>query len=226
MASRLRCVGLAVAGALAVIAGADGAHAEIAVAAGHSVSLMTMSSIDQACHPLGPVTVNVISPPQGGFLAITQVKTYPNFNALNTRSRCNTLKLPATQVIYQSSGTFLGLDIVTIEAIFPGGDVKRIRIPVSVRPVAPGYVGAAGIVGGDAGHGAGPDTGRRAGRTRTAEAEETVPTGPRHRAPVKHHAKTAAPAQRSAAALPKAGNAPPHHPQPRQTPVKSPLVNI
>lgn len=113
------------------------AAAEVVVAAGHSVKLVTFSAIDQACHSLGPVTINVIEPPRGGYLQVTQVRDYPNFNALNTRSRCNTMKLPATRIVYQSAGTFLGLDVIAIEAIFPEGAARRIRIPVSVRPVAP-----------------------------------------------------------------------------------------
>ena len=113
------------------------AKAELVVAAGRSVSLMTLSSIDPTCHALGPVTVNVIEQPRGGFIQVSQTKDFPSFNTLNSRVRCNTLKLPATRVTYQSAGNFLGLDFVTIEAIYPEGAVKRIRVAISVRPIAP-----------------------------------------------------------------------------------------
>ena len=72
-----------------VSTGIGSVHAEAIVAAGHSVTLMTISSIDQVCHSLGTVTVNILEPPHGGFLEVVQTKAYPNFNALNTRSRCN-----------------------------------------------------------------------------------------------------------------------------------------
>ncbi len=121
--------------ALSVDIGA--AQAEVVVAAGRSVSLMTLSSIDPTCHALGPVTVNVVEQPRGGYIEVSQTKAYPSFNTLNSRSRCNTLKLPATRVSYQSAGNFLGLDFVTVEAIYPEGAVKRIRVAVSVRPIAP-----------------------------------------------------------------------------------------
>ena len=114
------------------------ALAEVAVAAGHSVSLMTLSSVDQTCHADGDIAITVIEQPRGGSILITKTKAYPNFNVLNTRSRCNTLKLPATRVDYQSIGNYLGLDYVTVEAVYPDGAVKRIRVAVSVRPVAPG----------------------------------------------------------------------------------------
>lgn len=124
--------------ACSLLAIGSGAHGEVAVVSGHSVSLMTTSSLDQACHSLGPVTVNVLEQPHGGTLLVEQTRAYPSFSALNTHSRCNTIKVPATRVIYQSSGDFLGLDFTTVELIFPEGGVRRVRIAVSVRPLGPG----------------------------------------------------------------------------------------
>ena len=129
--------GAALAAFCMALATFNGAKAEVVVAAGHSVSLMTLSSIDPTCHALGPVTVTVLEQPRGGYIQVSQTRDFPNFNTLNSRARCNTLKLPATRVTYQSAGNFLGLDSVTVEAIYPEGGVKRIRLAVSVRPVAP-----------------------------------------------------------------------------------------
>ena len=123
------------------------AKAEVVVAAGRSVSLMTLSSIDPTCHALGPVTVTVLEQPRGGYIQISQTKDFPSFNTLNSRSRCNTMKLPATRVTYQSAGNYLGLDFVTVEAIYPEGGVKRIRVAVSVRPIAPPPPGAPQLEG-------------------------------------------------------------------------------
>ena len=111
------------------------ASAETIVAAGHSVSLLTISSIDQVCHSQGAITVNVLEPPRGGFIEVIQTKAYPNFNSLNTRSRCNTIKLPATEIVYQSAGNYLGADSVIVELVTPGGGARRLRIPITVRPV-------------------------------------------------------------------------------------------
>ena len=83
---------------VALGAGIDAANPELVVAAGRSVSLMTLSSIDQARHALGPVTVSVIEQPRGGYLELSQTKAYPNFNMSKSRARGNTLKLPATRV--------------------------------------------------------------------------------------------------------------------------------
>ena len=126
----------------AMAGGVETAAAETIVAAGHSATLMTVASIDQVCHSLGAATINVLEPPHGGFLEVLQTKAYPNFNALNTRSRCNTLKLPATEVVYQSAGNFLGPDAVTLEIILPGGGARRVRLAVSVRPVTTNFEAA------------------------------------------------------------------------------------
>lgn len=137
MAGITRCAAAALA-ACSLLAVSSAARGEVAVVSGHSVSLMTTSSLDQTCHSLGPVTVNVLEQPRGGYLLVEQTRAYPAFNALNTHSRCNTIKVPATRVIYQSSGNFLGLDFATVELIFPEGGVRRVRLAISVRPLGPG----------------------------------------------------------------------------------------
>ena len=129
--------GAVLAALCAAVATLSVAKAEVVVSAGRSVSLMTLSSIDPTCHALGAVTVNVIEQPRGGYVEVSRTRDYPNFNTLNSRARCNTLKLPATRVTYQSAGNFLGLDFVTVEAVYPEGNVRRIRVAVSVRPIAP-----------------------------------------------------------------------------------------
>lgn len=110
------------------------AKAEIVVIPGGRVTLSTIGSFDQVCHSQGRMTINVIEQPQGGSILVDNVRGYPNFAAFNTRSRCNTLKLPQTRVQYQSAPGYTGTDETVIEFIGPLGRVFRRRYVISVRP--------------------------------------------------------------------------------------------
>ena len=109
------------------------AKAEVAVVSGGQVTLTTLSEIDQGCNSHGQVSVGLIEQPQGGRIDVRPTRAYPNFISYNTRSRCNTRKLPATLVTYRASPGFTGSDNVTIEAVFPSGGVRRYRFAISVR---------------------------------------------------------------------------------------------
>jgi hypothetical protein len=110
------------------------AHGEVAVASGGRVTLRSIGSFDQVCHSLGPMTVGVIEQPHAGTILVDHVNDYPNFAAYNTRSRCNTLKLPQTRISYQSTAGYIGPDQTVIETIGPMGNVLRFRFTISVRP--------------------------------------------------------------------------------------------
>jgi hypothetical protein len=110
------------------------ARAEIAVVSGGRVKLATMGSFDQGCHSLGRTSVSIIQQPHSGAVLVDTINDYPNFPATNTRSRCNTLKLPETRILYQSSPGYVGTDEVIVETIAPEGAVRRLRFFISVRP--------------------------------------------------------------------------------------------
>lgn len=109
------------------------ANAEVAVASGGRVMLRTVGAFDQVCHSLGPMTVNVTQPPRAGTITAERILGYPNFPAYNTRSRCNTMKLPQTRVMYQSTPGYIGWDDVEFEMIGPLGQVTHSRFVISVR---------------------------------------------------------------------------------------------
>lgn len=110
------------------------AQAEVAVGSGGRVTLVALGSFDQGCRSQGRIIVNVIESPHAGSILVDQINGYPNFSALNTRSRCNTLRLPQTRVRYQSAAGYAGTDEMVLEFIGPLGRVFRHRFTVSVRP--------------------------------------------------------------------------------------------
>lgn len=123
---------------LAGTAGASALPGQIAtfervVSAGHTLKVMSVSSVDQACHSLGPFAVSLMDAPRDGRVEVVQGRDFPNFSTLNTRSRCNTRKLPATVVTYTPAPGFVGEDDFAIEIVGPLGGVGRARYHIMVR---------------------------------------------------------------------------------------------
>ncbi|HEV7440622.1 MAG TPA: hypothetical protein VGN94_13525, partial [Methylobacterium sp.] len=69
---------------------------ERVAASGLTLKIASMSAIDQGCQSLGPMTVGLVETPRNGRVEIQPGRDFPNFSTLNTRSRCNTRKKPAT----------------------------------------------------------------------------------------------------------------------------------
>jgi hypothetical protein len=103
---------------------AGAARAEVAVVSGGRVQLTAISAVDQVCHSLGPMSVGVLQQPHAGSIIVDTIKGYPNYPAFNTRSHCNTLKLPQTRISYQSAPGFIGSDETVVEIIGPLGGVR------------------------------------------------------------------------------------------------------
>lgn len=103
------------------------------MAAGRTLRVSSMSAIDQTCRSLGQFTINMIDAPHDGRVEISHGSDFPNFSALNTRSRCNTRKVPATFVSYTPSPAYSGEDEFAIEIVGPMGNVRRARFQISVR---------------------------------------------------------------------------------------------
>lgn len=106
---------------------------ERVAAAGHPLKISSISAIDQVCHSLGPITVGIVDAPHNGSITVEQGRDFPNFSALNTRSRCNTHKVPATRVFYTPASGYAGDDAFVIEYVGPLGEVGRARYHISVR---------------------------------------------------------------------------------------------
>jgi hypothetical protein len=112
------------------------AQAEIAVVSGGRVKLTAAGFFDPVCHSLGPLTVGVSLQPHAGSILVNHGLDYPSFSVFNTRSRCNTLRLPMTLVSYQASAGYVGTDETALEIVGPTGRIIRLRYVISVRPAA------------------------------------------------------------------------------------------
>ena len=101
--------------------------------AGHTLKVASLSAIDQACHSLGPFTIGLIDAPHDGRVEVVQGTGFPNFFTWNTRSSCNTRKLPATIVSYTPAPGYVGEDDFAVEIVGPQGHVGRARYRITVR---------------------------------------------------------------------------------------------
>ncbi|GJE41882.1 hypothetical protein [Methylobacterium soli] len=106
---------------------------ERVTASGHTLKITSVSAVDPTCQSLGPVTIGLIDVPHDGRIEVQQGRDFPNYSTLNTRSRCNTRKVPATLVLYTPTAGYIGEDDFTIEIVGPQGQVGRARYHISVR---------------------------------------------------------------------------------------------
>lgn len=103
------------------------------VASGRAQKIDIVISLDPTCQSMGLSQVNILEPPRSGQIVTTQGREYPNFPSFNTRSRCNTHRVPALVVSYQSAADFRGEDEFTLEFVGPLGVPRRLRYHVEVR---------------------------------------------------------------------------------------------
>ncbi len=103
------------------------------VNAGRTQKIGFVVALDPACRSLGPVSVNLLDPPHAGQIQLAQGREYQDFSAFNTRARCNTQKVPATQILYTAPPGYAGEDDFTIEIVDQLGGMQRRRFRVTVR---------------------------------------------------------------------------------------------
>jgi len=103
------------------------------VTAGRTQKIDYFAAVDPSCQSMGAMTINLLAPPHAGQIQLTRGREYPNFSAFNTRARCNTQKVPATQLLYTSAPGYAGEDEFTLEAVGPLGAARRWRYRITVR---------------------------------------------------------------------------------------------
>ncbi|MCJ2036750.1 hypothetical protein [Methylobacterium sp. J-068] len=106
---------------------------EKVVSAGHTLTVASFSSLDPTCRSLGPMSVSLIDTAHDGRVQVEEGRDFPSFSTLNTRSRCNSRKVPTTFVRYTPSPGYTGEDEFALEFVSPGGDVGRARFHITVR---------------------------------------------------------------------------------------------
>lgn len=106
---------------------------EKVVAPGQTLRVFSASVVDQGCRSLGPMRIGLLEEPNNGQVEVGSGRDYPSFPTWNTRSRCNTQKVPATVVTYRPAAGYTGEDSFAMEFVGPLGNVGRIRYAISVR---------------------------------------------------------------------------------------------
>jgi hypothetical protein len=90
-------------------------------------------SINPDCTATGIPKISIVTPPAHGTTIVEQGEAYPNFPKDNVRSACNTRKVPAVLLYYQSAPGYTGNDIPVIEVVFPGGGLRHETYTITVR---------------------------------------------------------------------------------------------
>ena len=103
------------------------------VASGRTQKIAYFNAIDPTCRSMGAMAISLIEEPHAGKVQLAQGQEYPNFTTLNSRSRCNTRRLPATQVLYTAAPGYVGSDEFALEVVGPLGAARRIRYRIAVR---------------------------------------------------------------------------------------------
>ncbi len=99
---------------------------------GHTVRVIGFFEVDPTCRSAGRTTINLLTPPRGGRLAMEDGTVFPKFPASNVRATCNRRRVPATNIYYTASPDFVGDDSFTVETVSPSGRASQSRWSVHV----------------------------------------------------------------------------------------------
>ena len=89
--------------------------------------------VSHACRSLGPVTINLVAPPQHGALSTARGSARPQFGPSSAYAACDRLRVPGLQIYYRSEPGYTGPDSWVVERVTPTGEARQFRIHVSVR---------------------------------------------------------------------------------------------
>ena len=84
-------------------------------------------ALDPTCAVVGMPKVFTVAGPSNGTIETREVRDYPNYPTFNVRARCDTQKVPVTEVLYRAAAGFHGIDTVVYAVAFPRGQLRRFR---------------------------------------------------------------------------------------------------
>jgi hypothetical protein len=85
------------------------------------------------CTATGVPRVTFVTQPAHGTMSVEQGEDYPNYPKDNARSACNTRKVPAVLLYYQSAPGYTGHDVAVVEVVFPAGNLRHQTYTITVR---------------------------------------------------------------------------------------------
>ncbi|WP_158812045.1 hypothetical protein [Beijerinckia sp. L45] len=102
-----------------------------------TVRIGSFYALDPTCATIGLPTVQLVAGPSNGTIEARHARDFPNFPTSNVRVKCDTRRVPVTEVLYRATPGFVGVDSVTYDIVFPRGQLRRYRRVIVVRPGAP-----------------------------------------------------------------------------------------
>ena len=103
------------------------------VAAGHTVQLDFLYSINPDCTSVGFATVRVTEQPKHGKITVENGTGFTIFPQNNPRSECNKTRSDGVIVAYEPEDGYSGQDSINLEVIFASGSLSKRHYAVDVR---------------------------------------------------------------------------------------------
>jgi hypothetical protein len=103
------------------------------VIAGKPFKLYSAYSTNPDCSSSGDVVIRVVSPPSNGSVSIGRGGVFPTFPESNVRSACNRRRVPGTIATYTARRGYTGPDSVSLEIIYPSGQLRQKSYSLMVR---------------------------------------------------------------------------------------------
>jgi hypothetical protein len=103
------------------------------VVGGKQLKVDIAYSVNPDCSSRGTSTVRLIEAPRHGKVDMREGTDFPYFSQGNIHAHCNASRVPATQILYTSSGGYTGPDSFTAEFIYPSGRARTHTYKVDVR---------------------------------------------------------------------------------------------
>jgi hypothetical protein len=89
--------------------------------------------VDLDCSENKGIVLRVLQPPAHGSVSLKDEPDYPQFPAVNPRSKCNERKILQHGAYYQATAGFTGEDRAVLQVQTPEGRVNEITFDVDVR---------------------------------------------------------------------------------------------
>ena len=103
------------------------------VIAGKPFKLTSAISTNPDCTSAGDPVMRVTAPPANGSVSIGRGSAFPYFPESNPRSVCNRRRVPATVATYVARRGYTGPDSLSVEVIFPNGQLRQESYSLMVR---------------------------------------------------------------------------------------------
>ena len=89
------------------------------VSPGADVTVGMFYGVNPDCTSTGDYRINLLIAPKEGRIFIDKHAGYPDYPATNVRSACNRRKLIGTRMTYHADADATGIDVFTVEVVYP-----------------------------------------------------------------------------------------------------------